>query len=366
MSYSGGSFRFDFPFVFICHASDDMVLVDQLVNMLDKHNIDAVDDYKVMKDGNSMEEKIELLIENSSSLLCVLSESSNNFYWCQKGYESTIKRCINQENINVMVIVFGNPVVPEILEDKYRIKMELDEKRQIVCDENSWTEMISLIKGQTVDGKLGKLITQKLESKKANTGSGVYNNQTSNICLIIQSILNDFPVESLTEKGIDTQFKTAIYRQVNLFVGEFTNLTNQLLEILKVSSKELYRNGEQLINQLNQKLLQIKTNMQLLSESLQKLVGVNPDLALRLSAISDICIEIYNCEYMQLEIWLGLDNIMDHRGIPDTMEIEKLSERKNMYSYTSFSDVSIFELEFLLKKISNYRDDLREVINLYQ
>ena len=69
---------------------------------------------------------------------------------------------------------------------------------------------------------------------------------------------------------------------------------------------------------------------------------------------------------MQLEIWLGLDNIMDHRSIPDTMEIEKFSERKDTYSFTSFSFISIEQLEFLLQHINNYRDNLREVINRYQ
>lgn len=366
MSYSGGSFEFDFPFVFICHDSNDMLLVEQLADMLDKHNIDVIDDYHVMQGGNSKEEKIELLIKNSSSLLCVLCESSNNYCWCQKGYENTINRCINEGNINVIVIVFGNLDIPKILEDKYQIKMSLDEKGQIVCDENNWTEMISLIKEQTVDGMLGKLITQNIESKKADTEWDVYNNQTSNICLVIQSMLKDFPVESLTKDNIDTRFKTAIYRQVNLFVDEFTNLTNQLLEILRVSYKELHLNDKQLINQHCQKLHQIKTRMQNLSESLKKLTGVNKNLTSRLSAISNICIEIYNCENMQLEIWLGLDNIMDHRSIPDTMEIEKFSERKDTYSFTSFSFISIEQLEFLLQHINNYRDNLREVINRYQ
>lgn len=104
--------------VFISYSSRDRAFVEKLAYSLVDKRIKIWLDKWEMHPGDSLIEKIQEALTESSYLLVVLSEKSVESEWCKKELNSGLMREIEEKKVHVIPIVIDNCKIPIFLKEK--------------------------------------------------------------------------------------------------------------------------------------------------------------------------------------------------------------------------------------------------------
>ncbi len=104
--------------VFISYSSKDSAFVDRLSIELVKKRIRVWLDKWEMQPGDSLIDKIQNGLSDSSLLLVVLSQNSIASEWCHKELNSGLMRELNEKKVIVIPILLDECKVPLFLQEK--------------------------------------------------------------------------------------------------------------------------------------------------------------------------------------------------------------------------------------------------------
>lgn len=104
--------------VFISYSTKDSEFVTKLSAELVKHRIKVWLDKWEMKPGDSLIEKIQTALTDSSFLLVILSKNSVESEWCKKELNSGLMRELNEKQVVVIPILLDDCKVPLLLQEK--------------------------------------------------------------------------------------------------------------------------------------------------------------------------------------------------------------------------------------------------------
>ena len=114
--------------IFICHSSADHGFVEKLAKRMKRDDFDVwIDDWE-LKVGDSIVEKINEALKESSFFVIVLSEHSIGSDWVQRELNSTLMRQISKKDIKVLPILLDieQDRVPPLLGDIYAARFSAD------------------------------------------------------------------------------------------------------------------------------------------------------------------------------------------------------------------------------------------------
>lgn len=104
--------------VFISYSTKDSEFVTRLSAELVKNRIQVWLDKWEMQPGDSLIDKIQSGLSDSSYLLVVLSNNSVDSEWCKKELNSGLMRELNEKKVVVIPILLDNCKVPLFLQEK--------------------------------------------------------------------------------------------------------------------------------------------------------------------------------------------------------------------------------------------------------
>lgn len=104
--------------VFISYSSKDSTFVEKLSTKLVENRIHVWRDKWEMKPGDSLIDKIQNGLEDSSFLLVVLSNNSVKSEWCKKELNSGLMRELDERKVVVIPILIGDCKIPLFLREK--------------------------------------------------------------------------------------------------------------------------------------------------------------------------------------------------------------------------------------------------------
>jgi hypothetical protein len=109
---------------FICHSSKDHAFVNKLAKRLKKEGVDVwIDDWEI-KVGDSIMEKINEGLENSSFFVIVLSKNSRNSDWVHRELNATLMRQIVKKDVKILPLLLQiqAKALPMLLQDIRAVK----------------------------------------------------------------------------------------------------------------------------------------------------------------------------------------------------------------------------------------------------
>src|SRR5688500_13908336 len=104
--------------VFISYSTKDSDFVTQLSTELVKNRIHVWLDKWEMQPGDSLIDKIQSGLTESSFLLVVLSKNSVDSEWCKKEINSGLMRELKEKQVVVIPILLDDCNVPLFLQEK--------------------------------------------------------------------------------------------------------------------------------------------------------------------------------------------------------------------------------------------------------
>lgn len=104
--------------VFISYSTKDAGFVDKLSVELVKNRVQVWLDKWEMQPGDSLIDKIQQGLMDSSYLLVVLSQNSVDSEWCKKELNSGLMRELKEKKVVVIPILIDNCEVPLFLQEK--------------------------------------------------------------------------------------------------------------------------------------------------------------------------------------------------------------------------------------------------------
>jgi len=112
--------------VFISYSHADREVVHQLAAHLVKNNANVwVDSWK-LNVGDSILNKVQWAIQDSSALLIVLSKSSTQSEWCKKELSAGLLREVEEKRVVVLPVLIEDCEIPMFLRDKMYADMRRD------------------------------------------------------------------------------------------------------------------------------------------------------------------------------------------------------------------------------------------------
>jgi hypothetical protein len=105
--------------IFISHSHKDKEFVDKLGVKLTFERIPVFVDRWEMNVGDSITQKIELAITDSSFLLVVLSKNSVNSDWCKREITSGLMLELERRRVVVLPVLIEDCEIPLFLRDKF-------------------------------------------------------------------------------------------------------------------------------------------------------------------------------------------------------------------------------------------------------
>lgn len=115
--------------VFISYSSKDSLFIDKLSNKLIENRIPVWLDKWEMQPGDSLIDKIQHGLEDSSYLLVVLSKNSIQSEWCKKELNSGLMRELNEKKVVVIPVLIEECKVPLLLQEKVYADFKTDFKK---------------------------------------------------------------------------------------------------------------------------------------------------------------------------------------------------------------------------------------------
>lgn len=104
--------------VFISYSSKDKAFVEKLSSRLVENHIGVWLDKWEMKPGDSLIDKIQKGLEDSSYLLVVLSKNYTESEWCKKEHNAGLMKELNSKQTVVIPIMLEDCAVPIFLQEK--------------------------------------------------------------------------------------------------------------------------------------------------------------------------------------------------------------------------------------------------------
>jgi|GEM_PF-1494479 len=105
--------------VFISYSSKDKHLVQRLADDLTNNNISVWYDEWELKVGDSLSNKIQTGIEESSWLIIVISENSTNSKWVNLELKSALTIELDKNGVFILPVLIDDSPIPLFLKDKY-------------------------------------------------------------------------------------------------------------------------------------------------------------------------------------------------------------------------------------------------------
>lgn len=102
---------------FICHASEDKLVVRRLAEFVAQQGADVWLDEKEIKVGDSIVQKVSEGLENASHLIVVLSANSVTKPWVTKELSAALMRQLGQRSVAVLPLRLDNSPLPMLLAD---------------------------------------------------------------------------------------------------------------------------------------------------------------------------------------------------------------------------------------------------------
>lgn len=104
--------------VFISHSHQDKDFVDKLAAHLIKHRAYVWVDRWELNVGDSLIQRIQESIQDSSALIVVLSNASIESEWCKKELSAGLMREIEEKKVVVLPVLLDNCKIPLLLKEK--------------------------------------------------------------------------------------------------------------------------------------------------------------------------------------------------------------------------------------------------------
>lgn len=103
--------------IFLCHASEDKDIVDELARYLDASGIDIWYDKREIKAGDSIVEKVGQGLLGATHVAVILSTASVNKPWVARELNSSLMRQLAREAVKVVPVVIEPCSIPPLLAD---------------------------------------------------------------------------------------------------------------------------------------------------------------------------------------------------------------------------------------------------------
>lgn len=104
--------------VFISYSHSDAFIVNKLAAHLVKHNANVWVDTWELNVGDSILNKVQDAIQESSALLVVLSKASVESEWCKKELSAGLVRELDEKRVVVLPVLVGDCDIPLFLREK--------------------------------------------------------------------------------------------------------------------------------------------------------------------------------------------------------------------------------------------------------
>ena len=139
--------------IFICHSTKDHEFVKQLVDRLEKDSIDVWFSEWEIKVGDSITQRVDKALEDSSFFVIVFSEASLNSNWVKRELNSTLMRQINRRDVKVLPVLLDlEPSrLPTLVTDILAAKFSKDK-----WDENEYKKLVQPI----VEKRRGRILKE--------------------------------------------------------------------------------------------------------------------------------------------------------------------------------------------------------------
>lgn len=98
--------------IFISYSHHDKLFVDALAKQLVRHHVNIWLDRWELSIGDSILEKVQGAIDESSALLVVLSKSSVNSEWCKKELTSGLLKELEERRVFVLPVLLDDCEIP--------------------------------------------------------------------------------------------------------------------------------------------------------------------------------------------------------------------------------------------------------------
>ena len=104
--------------IFISYSHQDKDFVDKLAANLVKHKARVWIDSWELNVGDSIIEKVQEAIQESSALIVVISKASMESEWCKKELSSGFLRELEEKRVVVLPLLLEDCVMPVFLREK--------------------------------------------------------------------------------------------------------------------------------------------------------------------------------------------------------------------------------------------------------
>lgn len=104
--------------VFISYSHSDELIVNKLTAHLVKHNANVWVDTWELNIGDSILNKVQDAIQESSALLVVLSKASVESEWCKKELSAGLMRELDEKRVVVLPVLVDDCQIPVFLREK--------------------------------------------------------------------------------------------------------------------------------------------------------------------------------------------------------------------------------------------------------
>ena len=138
--------------IFISYSHSDKSFVDDLAINLVKNNVHVWVDTWELNIGDSIINKIQSAIQESTALLVVLSKASINSEWCKKELSSGLMRELDEKKVVVLPVLLEDCDIPLFLRDKKYADFIISQLRSLVICTRSGSIVYSNDYSKTKNG----------------------------------------------------------------------------------------------------------------------------------------------------------------------------------------------------------------------
>jgi hypothetical protein len=112
--------------VFISYSHSDALIVNKLAANLVKHNSNVWVDNWELNVGDSIVNKVQEAIQESSALLVILSKTSVKSEWCKKELSAGLIRELDEKRVVVLPVLIEDCEIPLFLREKMYADLRTD------------------------------------------------------------------------------------------------------------------------------------------------------------------------------------------------------------------------------------------------
>ena len=112
--------------VFISYSHSDAIIVNKLATHLVKHNANVWVDTWELNIGDSILNRVQDAIQESSALLVILSKTSVDSEWCKKELSAGLMRELDEKRVVVLPVLVEDCEIPLFLREKMYADLRTD------------------------------------------------------------------------------------------------------------------------------------------------------------------------------------------------------------------------------------------------